>query len=205
MPFYATYIGHINNGVFTSWDECRAEINKKPKYKKFATREEAEQFHLKGPFAVDNETFDITVYTDGACKKNGKADAKAGYGVFFSEGDPRNISKRLSGKVSNNIAEISAILAAFDVLKPELDSGKKCGIYTDSTYCLLCCGKYGEKCEKKGWPEDVPNVELVKTAFRLTKKYPNISLVHVTAHTLKTDTHSNGNRQADILATSSIS
>jgi len=32
----------------------------------------------------------INVYTDGACSNNGKSNAKAGYGVYFSENDRRN-------------------------------------------------------------------------------------------------------------------
>ena len=30
---------------------------------------------------------EIVVYTDGACVNNGKRDARAGYGVYFGEGD----------------------------------------------------------------------------------------------------------------------
>jgi len=30
MPYYATYIGHIQNGIFESWEECKKEIYKKP-------------------------------------------------------------------------------------------------------------------------------------------------------------------------------
>ena len=38
MPFYATYAGHTNDGVFTDWEACKREIHKKPKYKKFGAR-----------------------------------------------------------------------------------------------------------------------------------------------------------------------
>lgn len=201
MPFYATYVGHIQNGVFTTWDECRAEIHKKPKYKKFATREEAEKFNREGPFASASEDFDVVVYTDGACRKNGKAGAVAGYGIYFGENDARNVSSRLVGKATNNIAELTAVVKAIELLKPDLGSGKRCGIYTDSTYSMLCCGGYGDKCAKKGWPEDTPNLALVRQAYTLVKQNPGLGLVHVLAHTTKTDAHSTGNRNADILAT----
>ena len=36
---------------------------------------------------------EIVVYTDGACVNNGKPDARAGYGVYFGEGDKRNVSE----------------------------------------------------------------------------------------------------------------
>jgi len=200
MPFYATYVGHIQNGVFTTWDECKAEIHKKPKYKKFATREVAEKFNRDGPFASSGGTYDVTVYTDGACKKNGKAGAVAGYGIYFGENDPRNKSMRLVGKATNNIAELTAVVEAIRLLKPDLDSGKRCGIYTDSTYSILCCGGYGERCEKKKWPEDIPNFELVKHAYNTKKQYPGLELVHVAAHSERQDVHSVGNRKADELA-----
>ena len=45
---------------------------------------------------------DIIVYTDGACIHNGKPNAKAGMGVYFGKDDPRNLSKRVDGKQTNN-------------------------------------------------------------------------------------------------------
>ena len=35
---------------------------------------------------------ETNVYTDGACVDNGKAYARAGYGVYFGKNDPRNVS-----------------------------------------------------------------------------------------------------------------
>jgi hypothetical protein len=29
----------------------------------------------------------INIYTDGACSNNGKTDARAGFGIWFGEGD----------------------------------------------------------------------------------------------------------------------
>lgn len=204
MPFYATYTGHINNAVFETWDECRAEINKKPKYKKFATREEAEHFHLHGPFGGLSAEVDLAVYTDGACRKNGKAGATGGYGIFFANNDPRNASVRLTGKVTNNIAELTAVIKAIELLARELAEQKRVAIYTDSTYAMCCCTSYGKKCAAKGWPLDIPNLDLVRAAYTLVQKHPTLSFVHVNAHTTKTDVHSVGNSQADQLATASI-
>ena len=33
------------------------------------------------------------IYTDGSCISNGKPDAKAGIGIFFSDDDERNLSE----------------------------------------------------------------------------------------------------------------
>ncbi|KAJ3009913.1 UNVERIFIED_CONTAM: Ribonuclease H1, partial [Siphonaria sp. JEL0065] len=49
----------------------------------------------------------LTIYTDGACGGNGKRNARGGIGVFFGEGDTRNISEPLPGPVqTNNRAEL---------------------------------------------------------------------------------------------------
>ncbi len=47
MPFYAVANGK-NIGIFTSWNECCESVKgyKNAKYKKFDTREEAEEFIL---------------------------------------------------------------------------------------------------------------------------------------------------------------
>jgi ribonuclease HI len=195
MPFYATYIGHIENGVFETWDACKKEIHKTPKYKKFATLEEAQHFNKFGPFGTD-EIFDYCVYTDGSCKHNGADHASGGYGIYFGKNDPRNVSKKLTGHVTNNIAELTAIIECIKLL-----DDKKIAIYTDSQYSILCCTTYGEKCKKKKWDPSIPNVDLVKEAYTLLSSRPNIKLVHINAHTLKCDEHSNGNREADLLAT----
>lgn len=197
--FYATYTGHIQSGIFTTWEECKMEVHKSPKYKKFKTLEEAKQFQLYGPFGSSDQVFDRCVYTDGSCKKNGKSDATGGYGIYFGENDPRNVSKQLQRKkITNNVAELIAVIECFKLLDPTI----KTGIYTDSQYAILCCTTYGEKCKKKKWDATIPNVDLVKEGYELCQG-SNASLIHVTAHTLKCDIHSNGNREADKLATNS--
>ena len=205
MPFYATYIGHIKDGVFDTWDECRAEAHKKPKFKKFATREEAVKFNREGPFGPAVGAFDVVVYTDGACRNNGKASAAAGYGIYFGPSDPRNESTRLTGKATNNIAELTAVNRTLQLIENDLKQAKRCAIYTDSTYAILCCGSYGQRCEKKKWPDDVPNRALLMNTYSLAKQYTDcLVFVHVAAHTGNTDEHSLGNSHADRLATEAI-
>ena len=205
MPYYATYTGHIQNGIFTTWDECKKEIHKKPKYKKFKTYAEAEEFHKNGPTYITDQPssetiYDIIVYTDGACSRNGTKHAVAGYGIYFSENNPLNQCVRLTtGKLTNNVAELTAVIEAIKLVSEY----NKIGIYTDSKYSMLCAKSYGEKCAKKGWPSDIPNVELVKELYTLVKQR-NITLIHVAAHTTNDDVHSVGNREADRLATQSI-
>ena len=146
----------------------------------------------------------IRVYTDGACSNNGKVYARAGIGVYFGENDPRNVSRELSGKKTNNIAELSAIIVAYYVLEEEITSGIDVLICTDSQYCILCCTTYGEKNEKKGWKKEIPNKELVQRAYELFKGKNNIQFKHIMAHTGLNDADSMGNAGADRLANEAI-
>ena len=149
----------------------------------------------------------IDVYTDGACSNNGKADAKAGFGIWFSEEDERNTSESFTGQQTNNRAELLAIIKALTILRNEIEKGQQINIYTDSSYSIRCCTTYGEKMSKKGWKnksKDIPNVEIVKVAYNFCKKYNNIKFIHVRAHTGCQDKHSIGNEHADKLANLAI-
>ena len=146
------------------------------------------------------------IYTDGACIHNGKKYAKAGIGIFFGLGDKRNISERITGKQTNNAAELEAILRVFKILEKEIKKGDDYVIMTDSEYAIKCMGSYGYKLELKHWKTDkpIPNFEKVKEGFTLFQTYPNVTIEYVRAHTGKKDVHSLGNEWADKLATASI-
>jgi len=148
----------------------------------------------------------IKVFTDGACSNNGKLTAKAGLGVYFSEDDPRNVSKRIIGKQSNNTAELSAVIEVFSILKDEIQSNQGIIIYSDSTYTIRWCGEYGRKCEANGWlsHKSIPNLELGKKLYLLCKTWPNVKLEHIRAHTGLTDELSLGNEGADVMANLAI-
>ena len=149
----------------------------------------------------------IQVFTDGGCSNNGKDNAKAGIGVYFGVNDPRNISRRIQGKQTNNTAELSAVIEVFSVLKKEILSGEDIIIYSDSEYTIRCCDDYGEKCKKKQWKNKkgyIPNYELVKQIYELFKFNPNVSIKHIKAHTGLSDELSLGNEGADRLANISV-
>ncbi|KAH9054137.1 hypothetical protein EDB87DRAFT_1568642, partial [Lactarius vividus] len=55
----------------------------------------------------------VTIYTDGACFNNGKANARCGSGVWIGPEDPRNDAIRVPGpRQSNQVGEIAAVIAA---------------------------------------------------------------------------------------------
>jgi ribonuclease HI len=116
--FYAVAVGRVP-GVYEEWESAQEQIKevKGPKYKKFATRKEAEEFVRTGgkgstkpattnknsgqePSAKKVKTSSDTsskskalrVYTDGSSLKNGQVGALAGVGVFFGDNDKRYAS-----------------------------------------------------------------------------------------------------------------
>ena len=150
----------------------------------------------------------IYVFTDGACSNNGKINAKASIGIYFKDNDPRNISRRIKGKQTNNTAELSAVIEVFSILQNEIFSGEDIIIYSDSEYTIRCSGDYGEKCKKKQWKNKkgyIPNHELVQEIYELFQKYPNVSIHYIAAHTGWTDEFSKGNEGADRLANLALS
>ena len=171
----------------------------------FKTKESAEYYLKYGKVMKKNKKIndEILVFTDGSCSNNGFNNAKAGIGIYFSEDDPRNVSKRIDGKQTNNTAELSAIIEVFKICSKDIEDGKKIIIHSDSTYSIQCCGEYGEKCSKKGWKNKkgyIPNAQLVKTVYELFNNNKNVEIKHIKAHTGMSDKLSIGNEGADRLA-----
>ena len=82
----------------------------------------------------------LAVYTDGACRANGRPGARAGVGVYFGEGDPWNVSEPLpaeGGEQTNQRAEVWAIVRALQRLDERgVPAGREVVVYTDSAYCV---------------------------------------------------------------------
>ena len=203
MPFYAVAKGRTT-GIFLSWPECQESVKgfSGAVYKKFDKRSDAEEF-IQGASEVGHKSPDYYVYTDGACSNNGKEGASAGIGVYFGEGDPRNISRRIEGKQTNNVAELMAILAAYEMIKDDIVDGKVVAIVSDSEYAIRCCGSYGERMNKEGWKTAIPNKDLVRRLYELYRG-SNVQFIHIRAHTGLSDEHSVGNAEADRLANMAI-
>lgn len=245
MIFYAVREGH-KKGVYKDWVSAKRQVDGYPgaKYKKFNTMEEAKYFLETGKiteksctininnngtlnsikytdthFGASKETGIIEVWTDGSCINNGKTHARAGVGVFFGDGDSRNVSQSLVMEdVSNQKAEIKAIILCTDILlRDENDTSKdvKIIIYTDSSYSINIITKWADKWKQNGFVtvsgQPVKNKHLIKKLisnfFKVKKVYKNIELKHLKAHTSPPDNKNSikyklwyGNYQADKLA-----
>jgi ribonuclease HI len=195
--YYSVFKG-FNKGIYRSWKECEREVKgyRGAIYKKFKSEIEAIEFLNNGKLKDDKSNF-LKVYTDGSCINNGKEGSKGGIGIYFGDGDSRNVSKSLEyDKVTNNVAELSALNEALDILV-EYDSDTI--IYTDSKYVILCCTSYGRKQSVKNWIDDIPNKDLVKLVYNKFISKENIRLEYVRGHN-----NCHGNDMADKLAREGI-
>ncbi|OMJ07827.1 Ribonuclease H1 [Smittium culicis] len=148
----------------------------------------------------------LIVYTDGSCRGNGKADSRAGIGVFFGDNDIRNVSERLNGKQTNNRAELSAVIRALEmVIKYDTDTKlakvpRRVVINTDSQYVINCMTKWLFNWAANGWKtskgSSVQNKDLVEKIHDLIlEREGQVIFKHVIAHS---SVH--GNEWADTLA-----
>jgi ribonuclease HI len=231
MPvFYAVHKGR-KTGIYKTWDECKAQVEKyeNPVFKKFNNQDEAKQF-LKAGFGnnkkettfsndkyktykkkqsynneeiqIEESPQNIFIYTDGSCIRAKKQPPKAGYGIYIPEKDIEISKPLLNQKITNNRAEMMAIIESIDYLNVE-ELNKKIIIFTDSQYCIYIFTGTGERYEKNDYKNEegilVPNIDLIKKMLEL-KRTHNITLLKVRAHTDKEDKHSIGNSIADKLA-----
>ncbi|KAI5120448.1 hypothetical protein M0805_008495 [Coniferiporia weirii] len=175
--FYAVAKGRAP-GVYRSWDDCDAQVRgfAGAKYKKFPSLREARAYidmpaspsessstrssagpvtkaamsHSTRNTAVaskEEEGWDV-VYSDGACKGNGKTGSVAGIGVWWGHDDPRNLAERCPGSQTNNRAELIAIAR---VLESTPSSETPLMIKTDSTYSIKCLTEWLPGWERRGW------------------------------------------------------
>lgn len=126
-----------------------------------------------------------TVFTDGSHNKSTK---RCGYGIFFGDNDPRNTSKLITDKKTNNIAELTAILKAIEIMinSPEYTVGNIVEIYSDSEYCIKSILYWADNWEKNGWKtknnKPVKNKDLIQAIRKLYISDHRIQLLHVRAH-----------------------
>ena len=152
-----------------------------------------------------------TVYTDGS---NNKTTKKCGCGIFFSDNDSRNIGFEIKSKKTNNIAELSAIKKAIELVinTPNYKIGEDIiEIYTDSQYCINSIMYWADKWEINGWLTEkkkiIKNKDLIQEIRKLYKSEHRIQLQFVRAHLKEPNKDSTrynmwyGNMMADKLAT----
>lgn len=137
-----------------------------------------------------------SAFTDGSTFNNGKKNMNqyGGIGVFFKDDDDRNICKILKGsKITNNVAELTAILLAIESIidknkTPSFEKPHQICLYTDSEYSMNCITKWANGWKKNDWKrknkgkvQEVKNKNLIKQIHEYYCQY-NIRFVHVRSH-----------------------
>lgn len=225
--FYGVAVGK-KPGVYTDWEVAKLQVQavKGPKYKKFATRKEAEDFVKSGgkaPAASAAEKKDkvvvedaqekdvkkqklgeskkkTTVYTDGSSLGNGQKGSVAGVGVWFGDMDHRNVSEPLEGMPqTNNRAELTGILRALQLAPKDRDLE----IITDSNYSINCVTIWYDSWMERQWKtstgKPVENQDLIKDIKALIEERDDLDLV-TTFTWIKGHGNNSGNEAADRLA-----
>ncbi|XP_005662827.1 ribonuclease H1 isoform X2 [Sus scrofa] len=195
--FYAVRRGR-KAGVFLTWNECRAQVDRFPaaRFKKFATEEEAWAFVRNSASHEGSEGEFVVVYTDGCCSSNGRRRARAGIGVYWGPGHPLNVGIRLPGRQTNQRAEIHAACKALELAKAQNIS--KLVLYTDSMFTINGITSWVPGWKKNGWRtsthKEVVNKEDFQELERLAQGM-DVQWMHVPGHAGFI-----GNEEADRLA-----
>lgn len=128
----------------------------------------------------------ITIYTDGACSKNGYAGSSGGYGVVvLQDGKPVEFrSKKCEGETTNNREELKAIL--YSMLKYGSRDNPPM-IYSDSAYSIQTLSQWMYGWARNGWlkksDNKVPeNLDLIKPFYDRCEEGYKVSFTKVAGH-----------------------
>jgi ribonuclease HI len=152
----------------------------------------------------------MRVFTDGACSKNGKPDAKAGYAVWFPENKDWSEKSRVPDNEpqTNNRGELKAIQRAVEILEAKGCLDEQIVIYSDSTYCIDCLTKWIIGWKARGWKtsdgKDVLNRDIIEDVSNRLSRFASYRFHYVRAHTGGGDDLSLQNDIVDRMARSTI-
>jgi ribonuclease HI len=95
----------------------------------------------------------MKVFTDGACKSNGKAGASASYAGWFPDNKELSFATKMPPEESqtNQRAELKAIHDSVKIVFEKIGKETSLEIYTDSQYSKNCLTTWLSAWIKKGW------------------------------------------------------
>lgn len=108
---------------------------------------------------IQTTSEDVEVYTDGSCHNNGTENALCGSGLWYRDGDPRNLNVRIGSLLprTNNTGELVAVLKAIQAHK---NTARLC-IISDSQYTIQAITKRAATWLETGF-EGVQNKQIVR-------------------------------------------
>lgn len=99
---------------------------------------------------MTRRTKPITIYTDGACSRNGSSqDAQAGIGVYWDNNHPNNISEPIDGRQTNQRAEIVAARRGIEQARAQ--GFNEVTVKTDSNYVKNAAESWIPNWQRNGW------------------------------------------------------
>lgn len=124
----------------------------------------------------------VLIYTDGACRGNGKENTIGGFGIVFMYNEIQKEVKQAFRNTTNNIMELSAVIQALSMLKEPC----RVKLHSDSAYVINAINqKWIDNWQKNGWKnsnkEPVKNKELWLKLIELIN-YHNVEFIKVKGH-----------------------
>ncbi|ERI95653.1 ribonuclease HI [Clostridiales bacterium oral taxon 876 str. F0540] len=124
----------------------------------------------------------VTIYTDGACRGNGKENTIGAFGIVFMYNGVKKEVKQAFRNTTNNIMELSAVIQALSMLKEPCEVK----LYSDSAYVINAINqKWIDNWQRNGWKsaskEPVKNRELWEKLIGLLK-YHKVQFIKVKGH-----------------------
>lgn len=150
----------------------------------------------------------IRVFTDGACKSNGKANAQAAYAGWFPDNPDWSFSTKMPANElqTNQRAELKAIHDSIVVSHTRCGAPAEYGlhIFTDSSYSKNCLTIWLSSWLRNKWKtaegKDVMHRDLIEPASKLLSSFKEYTITYVKAHTGNSDELSKNNDIVDKMA-----
>lgn len=142
----------------------------------------------------------LRVYTDGSVSNNGGDNPRGGIGVWFGEGDPRNVGEVFKEEnPTNQRCELMAVARAVEIVGKE----QPAVVVTDSKYAIGCFTQWCDRWRANGWKnskgESVKNKEIISRGLGALDG-SRITFDYTKGHAAGNDPDAVGNRHADRLA-----
>lgn len=124
----------------------------------------------------------VTIYTDGACRGNGKENSIGAFGIVFIYNGIQKEIKQAFLNTTNNIMELTAVIQALSMLKEPCEVK----LHSDSAYVVNALNQnWIKNWQKNGWKnsnkEPVKNKELWETLIELLNKH-KVQFIKVKGH-----------------------
>lgn len=124
----------------------------------------------------------VTIYTDGACRGNGKENSIGAYGIVLMYNGATKEVKKATIDTTNNIMELTAVIEALSMLKEPCEVK----LFSDSAYVINAINqKWIDNWQRNGWKnsskEPVKNKELWEKLLELLK-YHKVQFIKVKGH-----------------------